>query len=507
MVKRKTGGFTLIEVMMSLILISVLLGVMVSIVQNAMTLNAKAKLRSEAGALAFQKIQDYINLGFDSVPIGDGASGYEVENFSVEAESFNLNNASATVYSEPASEIPDSSELVTTHSQSVSADTAYVSGSEINSVGHDDATNDWQFVHRIRDNVYSNYTYSRFAWSPDNLASPSIDLGSAVDVDTIRVNWFVCGYGANNFRIEAKNSSPWSNNGWTTIASGLSDDGISCFSTNNPQDIDVSSNTTPYRYWRLYFVEAEHPNFSVVSELEAFSEATPADLVEQHGADASNSPGALYFSSSDIELTEDGARGQQSIGMIFDDINATQGSTIDNAYIDFTADSSDASSVTLSLKAADVDDASPWTGAYAVDNAVDNDSSDGSIGTTATVTWMPPAWSSGDSGVNTQVEVTSIIQEIVDRLGWVDGNSIALAVQYISGSGKRVAERSPAPQLVLEWSETATSVPGNYVDNNGDGDVDNPTLLRLTSVIEYDAFQTRQRVEYSTFIRKFGVGD
>jgi prepilin-type N-terminal cleavage/methylation domain-containing protein len=503
---KKESGFTLVEILVALLLLSLLLGAIGSVVQNASTLNAKAKLRAEAGSLAFKKIQDYINLDFDSLPIGDGLTSYEVEDFSLEAQNEKLANATAKVYSEPASQVSVPTTTSTSYTQAISADTTYVTGGEISSAGQyeNDATNDWYYDSRIKDDNYTNYSYSN---DTTNTPSPAIDLGSSVIVDTIRVSWFYCGYGADNFRIEAKNSAPRNNSGWTTVVSGLSDNGIACATGVSSQDIDVRSAGAPYRYWRLFMVDAEHPNFSVISELSAFSAGTPSDTVEQNGADASSNPGELYFSSSDLEMSQDGSRGQQSIGMIFNGVNAAQGANIDNAYLNFTADETHSGNVTLLIKAPDVDSASPWSGTFAVDNAVDNDSSDGSVGTTASVVWNPLAWTAGDSGANTQVDVTSIIQELIDRVGWTANNDLALTVQYVSGSSKRVAERFPAPQLVINWTETTVDTVGGYVDADSDGDADNPTLLKVTAVVEYDTFETRQRVEYSSYIRKFGIGD
>ena len=502
-------GFSMVEVLVALSLVSMLISVIYVIVINSTSLNAQTTLRAEAGSLAFKKIQDYVNLGYDNIPIGDGAFSYEVEDFSLEAESESLANATAKVYIEPESVLTTSTNTETTDfTQTITADAAFVSGSEINSVDYDDATGDYWREWRINDDSYSNYTYSAYSSNPNNMASPSIDLGSARDVDTIRVDWYYCGYGADNFRVQAKNNSPNSNSGWTNIVSGLSDNGIPCNFGSNPQDIDVSSNTTPYRHWRLFIEDAEDEDFNVFSELEAFSSGVPGDIVEQQGSDASDSPGELFFSSSDLEMTEDGSRGQQSIGIIFDDIDTTQGATIDSAYIEFTADETDSTPVTLLVTGVDRDNAQPWSGSFAVDNAVDNDSSDGSVGTTATTTWTPSAWSAGETGGDTRVEVTSIVQEIVDRVGWSVDNDMAFAIQYVSGSGERVAERSPAPELVINWSEsTTTTSTGPYEDLDSDGDVDNPTLLRATAVIEYDSQGRRQKVEYVTYIRKFGVSD
>ena len=189
------------------------------------------------------------------------------------------------------------------------------------------------------------------------------------------------------------------------------------------------------------------------------------------------------------------------MNIIFDDIDTTQGAPIDNAYIEFTADETDSTAVNLLVTGVARDNAQPWTGAFAVDNAVDSDNTDGSVGTLATTSWSPDPWTAGEVSEDTRVDITAIVQEIVDRVGWQAGNDMAFAVQYVSGSGERVAERSPAPELVINWSEsTTTTTTGPYVDDDDDGNVDNPTLLKATVVLEYDSQGRRQKVE-------FGVSD
>lgn len=503
----KQGGFSLVELLLALVIVSMLSGVVYSIILNTTSLNARTSLRSEAAALAFKKIQDYINLSYDNIPIGDTVTNYEVEDYSAEAEALKLNNADAKIYIEPESVVSGSTSNTTSYTQTISADAAFIDGSEIDADDFDDATGIHWRPTRIRDGNYTNYTYNADSPGPDNKPLPSIDLGSAQVVNNVRITWWSCLYGANNLRIEAKNSSPNSNSGWTTIVSGLNDGGAPC-ATNKTQTIDVSSNTVAYRHWRIFIVDGTHSSWNVVSEFEAFSAGIPGDIVEQHGSDATVSPGALFFSSSSLEMSLDGTRGNQSLGMIFEGLEPEPSSTITSAYIQFTADAADSGAVTLRVIAADVDNATAWSGSYAVDNAVDGNASDGSVGTTAVVSWTPPAWSAGEAGLDTRVDITSIIQELVDRAGWSTNNDVAIVVQYVSGAGRRVAERTPQPQLILDWSETVvTPSGGGYIDLDNDGDVDNPTLLRATSVIEYDAFGDRHRVEYSTFIRKFGVSD
>jgi prepilin-type N-terminal cleavage/methylation domain-containing protein len=507
--KKSQTGFSMVEVLVSLFVVSILTSVISSVVVGAASLNARTTLRAEAGSLAFKKVQDYMNQSFDNIPLGLVATSYEVEDFAAEAEALNLKNVNAKVYVEPESVLQPPTTTTRDYNQTIAADSAFVGGSEINTVNTKvhDATGYWYAISRMSDDSYTNYTYSGYTSNPDNLAGPSINLGSAQIVESIRVNWYACRYGASNFRVEAKNSSPTTNSGWTTIVSGLSDNmAFSCSAGDLPQDINVSASTTPYQYWRLYFVDADDSDFAVISELEAYSVGSPGDIVEQQGADATASPGALFFSDSALEMSENSSFGHQSVGIIFDGIDTAQGATINDAYIEFTADQSNAGAVELLVSGVDVDTTTPWSGSYAVDRAVDNDSSDGKTGTAAKITWVPAVWVAGDAGANTRVDVTPIVKELVDRLGWTVDNSMAFAFQYLSGSDRRVAQRSPSARLVVNWSETTTSI-SNYEDADGDGDVDNPTLVRVTAIVEYDAFGRRHSVMHEAYVRRFGVTD
>ncbi|MEM6997531.1 MAG: type II secretion system protein [Patescibacteria group bacterium] len=515
--KQTEFGFTVIEVLASLVVIGIILSLTVTIITTSQSVNRRTAVNADASAAAFEKLQDYINTSYASIPVGSSTGSYEVEDFTSEISGLNLVNAVAKVYVEPLSIVDTTTTtVVTNYSQNVAADSTFLDGSEIVSIQErDNQGNDWRWESNFNENTtnnsqYTNYTYNRWDNNPDNLPSPSIDLGSAQTVDLLLLNWYHCNYESTDFRVEAKNSSPTVNSGWTTIESGLSKTNVPC-NTNNTSDhsqsIDVSSNTTPYRYWRLYFVNSTHWRYQVISEFEAFSSGVPGDIVEQHGAGASNSPGALYFSSSDLELAEDGDRGQQSVGIIFDNLDPTQGSTIDDAYIEFTADESDDDPVTLRVTGVDADSPPAWSGTFVVDNSVDTDNSDGFVGTTATSTWTPADWSTGESGPDTRVNVTSILQEIVNRSGWSPSSSAAFVIQYVSGSDKRVAERTPAPELFIDWSESETVTnPGIYIDNDGDGDADNPTLLRVTTRIEYESYGQQRQAEYVTFIRQDGIG-
>jgi len=88
--------------------------------------------------------------------------------------------------------------------------------------------------------------------------------------------------------------------------------------------------------------------------------------------------------------------------------------------------------------------------------------------TIATVPWSPDPWlTAGDSGPNQRTpDITSIIQEIVDRPGWSPGNSLALV---ITGTGKRTAKSyngsaAIAPQLRVQFAANRVTAAVDDVD-------------------------------------------
>jgi RHS repeat-associated protein len=174
--------------------------------------------------------------------------------------------------------------------------------------------------------------------------------------------------------------------------------------------------------------------------------ATGNDDVEE------NNTGWMYFDSSDLELVTDGTT--QKIGMRFTGMNLPQGATILNAYIQFTAEGTGSEMTSLMVQA------------EAADNSV-NFSESGKVSirprTASSVLWEPIAWSTLDeSGPNQRTpDLSAVIQEIVNRQGWMPGNAISV---LITGTGKRVAvsyegNASQAPYLVVEYTTEPVSTP------------------------------------------------
>ena len=182
--------------------------------------------------------------------------------------------------------------------------------------------------------------------------------------------------------------------------------------------------------------------------------ANGMDDVEQNGTN-----GSIYTNSSDMELVNDGSKGNQIVGLRFTGITVPQGATITKAYIQFTVDETSSGTTNLNIKGQDINDAPAFASST---NNVSNRTT-----TTASVSWNPLPWNSvGASGTNERTpDIKSIVQEIVDRSGWNSGNDMAM---IITGTGERTAEAyegvsGSAALLHLEY--TVGGTPSNGCDS------------------------------------------
>ncbi|UJS17547.1 MAG: hypothetical protein L3J17_00415 [Candidatus Jettenia sp.] len=166
--------------------------------------------------------------------------------------------------------------------------------------------------------------------------------------------------------------------------------------------------------------------------------------------DAEERPsGSMLLSSTDLDLVFD--KYNQMIGIRFNGINIPENATITNAYIQFKADEITSEATSLTIQGEDVDNAVTFA---AVSRNISLRPR-----TTAAVPWSPVPWTTvGEVGPNQQTpDISSIIQEIMDRPGWSSGNSV---VVIFTGTGKRVAEaydgnQAEAPLLHIEYSVVA----------------------------------------------------
>ena len=164
-----------------------------------------------------------------------------------------------------------------------------------------------------------------------------------------------------------------------------------------------------------------------------------------------SSSGSVNLSSSDLELVRESST--QTIGIRFQNVGIPPEATIVNAWLQFQADESDSEGTTLTFEA------------QASANPATFSSSSGNISSrprlTETVSWSPPAWSTGNQGSAQQTpNLAPVIQQVVDQQNWTSGNSLVI---IITGSGKRVAEsyNGSSSAAALLHVEYATGPPPN----------------------------------------------
>ena len=206
-----------------------------------------------------------------------------------------------------------------------------------------------------------------------------------------------------------------------------------------------SSNTINLKIWQVFPVWICFAIFLCTSYNTSYAQTTTISVRVNSGNDdveERTNNGSMYMNSSDLELTQDGSR-QQLVGMRFLSVSIPQGAVITDAYIEFETDETNSGTTNLTFRAEDIDDAPAFTSsAYNVSNRTR---------TTAAVNWnnVPP-WTTISEKHQTP-DLSSIIQEVVDRPGWAIGNDMVIIV---NGSGERTAESyngesQNAPLLVV----------------------------------------------------------
>ncbi len=158
------------------------------------------------------------------------------------------------------------------------------------------------------------------------------------------------------------------------------------------------------------------------------------------------SNGQMKLADRDFNIVE--LRGAaQTLGIRLQNVTIPVGAQITNAYVQFDAKKDGSGSMALSIQAEDIGNAP----------AITSSSSNLSnrTATTASVAWNPPAWTKDDAGPDQQTsDISTVLQEVVDRGDWVSGNS---AVLLITGTGERIAHShnssaTKAPELVVTYS-------------------------------------------------------
>jgi hypothetical protein len=184
--------------------------------------------------------------------------------------------------------------------------------------------------------------------------------------------------------------------------------------------------------------------------------------VSNSSDDAEEFPsGDMKLTSNDLEMVID-ADSIQKIGIRFQNISIPQCAVITNATIQFTAKNTfgNDGSCDLTIYGENSDNAVTFSNAdFNISNRLKTD---------AAVNWIPNVWIGDASGpAQKTVDISSIIQEIVNREGFVSGNSVSVIIE---GSGLRRAfsynnSQATAPEICIEFDP-------NIPDSDNDGTCD-----------------------------------
>jgi len=131
-------------------------------------------------------------------------------------------------------------------------------------------------------------------------------------------------------------------------------------------------------------------------------------------AEERKSSGRMVLNSNDMDLSE-----RYIVGLRFNDISISPGTIITSAHIELTSEDRDkGSDANTRIQAQNSDNAPTFT-KYKF-NISDR------LLTTASVDWTNiPDWSNNEVGSDTQTpDITSLVQEVIDRHSWSSGNSM-----------------------------------------------------------------------------------
>lgn len=280
---------------------------------------------------------------------------------------------------------------------------------------------------------YTNCTPLAVSWgSPSNgqvfytISPITLNASAGGDGGVAQVMFF-----ANNTLVGMDDSAPYSVN-WTPPAYGIYLLNAVCTS-NLGQATSTQINVT-----------VQDPSTSsLTAQVNAGSDDAEQNI----------SGGSMYLTSSDLELIADGSTLQQ-VGMRFKNIGIPRGSTIVQAYIQFTADV--ASSTATSLQIYAENHGNPGTFTTGTNNISNRTK------TTTSVPWTPAAWNTaGEEGANQRTpDLSGLVQTLVGRSDWNTNNAM---VFMVTGSGHRAAKSyegsaTKAPKLYITYIPNNTPI-------------------------------------------------
>jgi hypothetical protein len=148
--------------------------------------------------------------------------------------------------------------------------------------------------------------------------------------------------------------------------------------------------------------------------------------------------GTMSLASLTLDMPT--AAGTNLVGLRFPGLAIPPGSHIVSAQVQFTSAADSPTAVSLGIAGEASDNAAPF--------AATSKNLSSRPFTNNGVSWAVPGWKKDAQGADQMTpSLEAIVQEIVDRPGWADGNAIVLLIKKESGAGSRSAHSYEAQPL------------------------------------------------------------
>lgn len=222
-----------------------------------------------------------------------------------------------------------------------------------------------------------------------------------------------------------------------------------------------------------------------------FSQQAPSSTFTKQvaaSADDVNEDGATFDTTSATVWLGNGQSTTASFaGFRFTGVTVPKGAVVSAARIEFYSTASQWISLNLSLGADAADNSAAFS---ATSKPSQRTLTANVIASSTNVSWSANAWYNFD--------VTSVVQQIVNRAGWQSGNALSVIVKGTSGAYARKFVQSfdgsaaNAPRLVVTYTASSTPVP------TATQTVISPTVTRTATPVPATATRTSTPVPPTT---------
>jgi type IV pilus assembly protein PilY1 len=167
--------------------------------------------------------------------------------------------------------------------------------------------------------------------------------------------------------------------------------------------------------------------------------------------DAEDRESNMSIAGDPLDLVGESNYAQQ-VGLRFTNVQIPQNATITSAYLQFTAKNGDSSALSLTINGQASDNPPTFT---AINDNINNRTL-----TTASTSWPSVATWVAETQYTTPA-ITTIVQELVNRGGWAQGNSMAFVIKGTSTTARRRAysfdgSTAKAPRLIINFQDNGT---------------------------------------------------